>query len=98
MLFRSDGDDTVRGGAGNDIVVGGDGNDVLQGQGGRDTVLGGDGNDIVKGNGGTDLLAGGEGTNNFGVVGTDYEVAEIDESFELSDTIKLLLEALPKAA
>ncbi len=96
-ITGSDGDDTVRGGAGNDIVVGGDGNDVLQGQGGRDTVLGGDGNDIVKGNGGTDLLAGGEGTNKFGVVGVDYDVSEIDESFELSDTIKLLLEALPKA-
>lgn len=94
-ITGSDGNDTIRGGAGNDIVVGGDGNDVLQGQGGQDTVLGGDGNDIVKGNGGTDLLAGGEGTNSFGVSGVDFDPAEINEVFELSDEIKLLLQALP---
>lgn len=96
-ITGSDGNDTIRGGQGNDIIVGGDGDDLLVGQGGQDTILAGDGNDVIRGNGGTDLLAGGEGTNSFGLLGTDYTANEIDELFELSTAIKLLLEALPPA-
>ncbi len=96
-ITGSDGNDTIRGDIGDDIIVGGDGDDVLLGQVGNDTVLGGDGNDFIRGQAGSDLLAGGEGTNTFGTLGVDYSLSEINEVFELSDEIKLLLQALPKA-
>jgi VCBS repeat-containing protein len=51
----------LRGGAGNDIVIGGAGNDVLDGGGGNDLLLSGAGNDRLTGGSGSDILLGGFG-------------------------------------
>ena len=56
-----DGNDTLAGARGNDILLGGDGNDVIRGSGGRDSIDGGDGNDVLRGQGGADILFGGDG-------------------------------------
>ena len=63
-----DGNDSLRGGNGPDLLVGGDGNNELDGNQGADTALmgrgddrfqwdPGDGNDVVEGQTGTDVLA-----------------------------------------
>ena len=44
----SDGDDTLRGGAGNDRLKGGDGDDILVGGPGQNRYEGGDGNDTFR--------------------------------------------------
>ncbi len=46
---------------GNDTLRGGTGDDILYGQGGTDTLEGGDGNDILYGGTGNDTLQGGKG-------------------------------------
>ena len=45
VLVALDGNDTLRGGAGDDTLHGGNGNDTLAGDGGRDVLHGGAGND-----------------------------------------------------
>ncbi len=55
------GNDTLRGGTGNDLVVGQSGNDALAGGAGNDTLLGTDGNDLIRGGGGDDQVWGGNG-------------------------------------
>ncbi len=52
---------TLRGGPGNDTLVGGSGNDKLLGGPGNDTLIGGPGNDILIGGSGDDKLIGGPG-------------------------------------
>ena len=49
------------GGGGADSVKGGNGNDRLLGEGGKDKVWGGKGNDNLLGGGGSDKLKGGDG-------------------------------------
>ena len=49
--------DTVYGGAGDDIIDGGDGNDALYGEAGNDTLTGGAGADIIDGGTGTDTAS-----------------------------------------
>ena len=62
-----DGNDTITGGAGNDVLVGGDGNDSINGRQGSDVALlgagddsfvwnPGDGSDTVEGQSGTDTM------------------------------------------
>ncbi|QUJ75642.1 VCBS domain-containing protein [Sulfitobacter albidus] len=60
----------IRGGTGNDLLVGsaagnvitgGTGNDRIFGLGGSDSILGGAGNDLIEGSGGNDTLDGGAG-------------------------------------
>jgi VCBS repeat-containing protein len=51
----------LRGGSGNDILIGGAGNDLLDGGSGNDLLLGGAGNDTLKGRDGNDILFGGLG-------------------------------------
>ena len=48
------GDDTITGGAGNDIIAGGNGDDTIHGGAGSDVIFGGSGNDTVDGGRGTD--------------------------------------------
>jgi Ca2+-binding RTX toxin-like protein len=71
-VFGGQGGDSIRGGGGNDVLVGdrstagdegGDdyidgraGNDVIRGGGGNDTLKGGGGNDYVNGDAGDDVL------------------------------------------
>jgi len=55
------GDDTIKGGIGNDQLDGGAGDDTLAGFMGHDTLDGGEGDDILAGMRGRDNLDGGEG-------------------------------------
>ncbi|RED18403.1 Hint domain-containing protein [Pontivivens insulae] len=58
----ADGDaDNIRGGGGNDSILGQFGDDNIRGNGGNDTILGGVGNDTIQGNAGADSISGGEG-------------------------------------
>ncbi|HEX3359635.1 MAG TPA: hypothetical protein VHS74_01470 [Solirubrobacterales bacterium] len=63
---------TIRGGEGNDVLVGGaaadkliggPGNDELNGRGGNDVLIGGSGDDTLIGGPGNDILQGGPGHN-----------------------------------
>ncbi|HEY0276888.1 MAG TPA: hypothetical protein VGC32_01340 [Solirubrobacterales bacterium] len=63
---------TIRGGEGNDVLVGGaaadkliggPGNDELNGRGGNDALIGGPGDDVLIGGPGNDILQGGPGHN-----------------------------------
>jgi Ca2+-binding RTX toxin-like protein len=58
-VFGSGGNDRMKGGAGNNILVGGAGNDQIIGGSGHDILIGGGGNDqLVGGPGGDILIAG----------------------------------------
>lgn len=52
---------TIRGGPGDDRLVGGSGNDLLIGEAGADRIQGGSGNDVLRGEAGADILHGGLG-------------------------------------
>ncbi|NQU22486.1 MAG: hypothetical protein HQ567_14510 [Candidatus Nealsonbacteria bacterium] len=69
-IFGGNGDDTIDGGNGDDLLFGGDGGDTIDGGPGDDALFGDagddllhgdDGNDSLDGGGQTDLLAGGDG-------------------------------------
>jgi Ca2+-binding RTX toxin-like protein len=64
-LYGGNGNDTLKGGGGNDILEGGAGNDTLTGGGGRDLLIGGTGADQIDGRGGQDLLI--SGTTDFDI-------------------------------
>lgn len=64
--------ENVKGGSGNDWLIGDEkdnvlqglgGNDILSGMAGNDRLFGGDGDDRLKGGDGIDFLNGGSGTN-----------------------------------
>ncbi|MBS1678226.1 MAG: hypothetical protein JST08_12675 [Actinobacteria bacterium] len=57
------GNDVLIGGAGNDKLIGGPGDDELNGRGGNDMLLGGPGDDVLNGGPGEDTLIGGPGHN-----------------------------------
>ena len=60
-LFGGDGNDTLIGSSGNDLLFGGAGNDTLLGKGGDDQLFGGGGNDTLTGGTGNDQMFGGAG-------------------------------------
>jgi hypothetical protein len=64
LLFGGDGNDTLKGGNGNNILIGGAGTDSLTGGSGRDLLIGGAGADTLTGNGDDDILIAGS---------TDYD-------------------------
>ena len=76
------GDDNIRGGDENDVLVGLAGNDIIVGQAGNDNIDGSEGNDYLIGSPGNDSLAGGAGIdilegnagndNIYGSEGNDY--------------------------
>src|SRR6185369_17843864 len=65
QLFGGDGNDTLTGGSGADLIFGQDGNDTLFGHAGNDTLYGGGGNDFVDGDQGTDTAFLGAGNDVF---------------------------------
>jgi Ca2+-binding RTX toxin-like protein len=54
-----DGDDRIKGGKGNDLLLGGEGDDSINGHQGNDVVIGGDGADRLMGGPGEDLVIAG---------------------------------------
>jgi len=78
------GNDRILGGNGADDVFGGAGNDLLVGRGGNDDLHGDDGNDDVRGGGGDDRIDGGRGRDNCdGQGGADDVVNGMDRENEL---------------
>jgi Ca2+-binding RTX toxin-like protein len=61
IILGTDGEDTLGGGLGDNIVEGFGGKDVLQGSRGDDQLLGGAGTDTIRGEWGADSLFGGLG-------------------------------------
>jgi Ca2+-binding RTX toxin-like protein len=64
FLFGFDGNDTIKGLAGDDVLLGGNGLDSLDGGSGNDLIDGGSGNDTLRGQAGDDTLTGGLGSDN----------------------------------
>ena len=90
-----DGNDTLLGGAGDDILFGQGGNDYLDGGKGNDILLGGTGDDTLIGGQGNDILIGGSGADTFvwkaGDLGNDvikdFKASEGDR-IDLKDLLK----------
>ncbi|MGU9813765.1 beta strand repeat-containing protein, partial [Pseudomonas sp. LF052] len=90
-----DGNDTLLGGAGDDILFGQGGNDYLDGGKGNDILLGGTGDDTLIGGPGNDILIGGSGADTFvwkaGDLGNDvikdFKASEGDR-IDLKDLLK----------
>src|SRR6185369_6634552 len=59
FVFGEDGNDTAKGGGGNDVLVGGAGKDQLNGYNGRDILIGGADADHLQGDDGDDVLIAG---------------------------------------
>jgi CSLREA domain-containing protein len=59
IIHGNDGNDSITGGGGNDILFGDAGNDSLLGGSGRDILIGGLDNDNLNGGAGNDILIGG---------------------------------------
>ena len=60
-ILAGAGNDTVRGGDGNEMIFGHDGDDLLDGEAGDDRIYGGVGADQVSGGDGNDRIYGGDG-------------------------------------
>jgi Ca2+-binding RTX toxin-like protein len=58
-VYGGDGNDTITGGGGDDILVGGNGNDSITAGLGRDIILGSDGEDYLFGKQGQDIVVAG---------------------------------------
>ncbi len=61
----SEGNDVIRGGAGNDRIDGDRGNDILDGGGGNDVIEDDHGDDVLDGGSGSNTLSGGRGDDIF---------------------------------
>lgn len=55
-----EGDDTVGGSVGNDVIYGNDGEDLLKGGAGTDSLYGGKGKDYISGDNDSDVISGGK--------------------------------------
>lgn len=71
-LFGTSGDNVMSGRGGNDRILGYAGDDFLQGENGNDILNGGDGKDLLDGGGGSDQIFGGTGADDIiGAAGND---------------------------
>jgi Ca2+-binding RTX toxin-like protein len=89
-----DGNDTITGGAGHDVIWGDQGNDTLTGSAGNDVLIGGSGSDQLVGSAGHDLLISGElmGDHNGGAY--DYAALRaIDDSWAANWSVDSDLES-----
>jgi len=57
-IHGGEGNDTLKGGASDDLLFGDGGNDTIEGGDGADEIHGGDGNDVLRGENGADQLFG----------------------------------------
>ena len=88
------GNDTITGGAGDDVIWGDQGNDTLTGSAGNDVLVGGSGSDRLVGSAGHDLLISGEliGDHNGGAY--DYAALRaIDDSWAANWSVDSDLES-----
>lgn len=77
VVMGTAGNETLSGGAGDDMLFGAAGNDILNGGGGDDTIFGGAGNDTLNGGFGDDTLLGGSGNDVvWGGLGDDTLIGE----------------------
>ncbi|WP_374376209.1 DUF5801 repeats-in-toxin domain-containing protein, partial [Dongia sp.] len=80
------GDDTINGGAGNDVIFGQGGNDTIHGDADDDRIDGGSGADTLFGDGGNDYLIGGAGIDTLnGGIGNDTLVYDGQDTFDGGD-------------
>lgn len=79
------GDNVLDGGVGNDTLNGNDGNDTLLGGAGTDSLNGGSGNDMLDGGIGADSMAGGAGDDTYYV--DDAGDVVVENAGEGNDTI-----------
>lgn len=68
--------DTLRGGDGDDVIIGFKGNDSLEGGDGNDSLAGGEGVDTIDGGAGADTLSGGAGADLIRTDGQDSIVGD----------------------
>jgi len=80
LQVGGDGNDTLTGGAGDDILVGGNGNDTLSGGAGTNIIDGGTGDDLIDSAGETIILGGG---------GSDrYRVSDFSAAVDAPDIFR----------
>ena len=78
-ILGGDGDDTIGGTAGNDVINAGIGDDLVNAGGGNDNVAAGDGDDTVNGEGGKDRIHGDDGMDRLnGAGGNDVVFGDAD--------------------
>jgi hypothetical protein len=78
MMVGGDGNDTLTGTSGNDLLIGGGGDNTFDGQGGNDIMFGGSGNDtFTLSGGGTNWIDGGGGTKDKVVYNTSDPLTEV---------------------
>lgn len=61
LIFAVGGNNTIRGGGGDDCIVGGPGDDWIDGGSGNDIIIAGGGNNTLRGGSGDDIIYGGPG-------------------------------------
>lgn len=59
VIYGTEGNDTIHGTSGKDVIIALEGNDKVFGKGGNDCIVGGIGNDELRGETGNDLVFGG---------------------------------------
>ncbi|CAN0547646.1 unnamed protein product, partial [Laminaria digitata] len=70
----------IRGGSGNDTIIGSQGDDVITGDSGHDTLVGGAGDDVLDGGKHNDTLIGGEGDDTL-IGGSGRDTFVFDQNF-----------------
>ncbi|NEP89171.1 MAG: calcium-binding protein [Okeania sp. SIO2C2] len=86
-IYGQGGDDILQGKGGNDDIFGGSGNDFLGGGNGRDELYGEFDDDSIKGGGGRDSMYGGEGNDELdGDGGNDLIFGDDDQDTVFGDT------------
>jgi hypothetical protein len=87
-MTGGDGDDTLNGQGGDDVVLGGAGSDELDGGSGYNVLIGGEGSDTINAGNGVNLLIyeslldGGDTIYNFDAAYADHDILSLDVLFD----------------